>query len=84
MHSYDLISLSETWLDSTTFIDSNDLSLKCYNLHRVEDPDNVTKGGVCVYYKETLAVQFLQTKLDECIVSEVTFKNKKKGCMISL
>ena len=84
LHSYDLICLSETWLDSTTFIDSNDLSLKCYNLHRVEDPDNVTKGGVCVNYKEILAVQFLQTKLDECIASEVTFKNKKKGCMISL
>ena len=84
LHSYDLICLSETWLDSTTFIDSNDLSLKCYNLHRVDVPDNVIKGGICVYCKETLAVHFSQTKLDECIVSEVTFKNKKKGCMISL
>ena len=36
----------------------------------------------CVYYKETLAVQFLQTKLDQCIVSEVTFKNKKKGNLL--
>ena len=84
MHSYDLICLSETWLDSTTFIDSNDLSLKCYNSHRVDVPDNVIKGGICVYCKETLAVHFSQTKLDECIVSEVTFKNKKKGCMILL
>ena len=63
--------------DFTTSIDSNDLSLKGYNLHRVDDPDNV-KGGACVYYKETLVVQFLQTKLDQCIVSEVIFKNKKK------
>ena len=54
-----------------------------YILHRVEDPDNVIKGGVCVYYKETLAVQFLQTKLDQCIVSEVTFENEKKSCIIS-
>ena len=84
LHSYDLICLSETWLDSTTFIDSNDLSLKCYNLHRVDVPDNVIKGRICVYCKETLAVHFSQTKLDECIVSEVTFKNKKKGCMIPL
>ena len=67
----------------TTSIGSNDLSLKGYNLHRADDPDNVTKGGVCVYYKETLAVPFLQTKLDQCIVSEVTFKSKKKGHVIS-
>ena len=84
MHSYDLISLSETWLDSTTSIDSNDLSLKVYNLHLVDDPDNIKKGGVFVYFKETLAVHFLQTKLDQCIVDEVTFKNKKKGHVISL
>ena len=59
MHSYDLISLSKTWLGSTTSIDSNDLSLKGYNLHCIGNLDNVKKGGVCVYYKETLAVHFL-------------------------
>ena len=58
MHSYDLIRLCETWLDSTNSIDSNDLSLDCYNLHCVDDPRNVKKGRVCVYYKETLAVHF--------------------------
>ena len=84
MHSYDLICLSETFLDSTTSINSSDLSLKGYNLHRADDPDNVKKGGVCVYYKEILAVHFLQTKLDQCIFSEVTFKNKMKGHVISL
>ena len=64
LHGYDLICFSETWLDSTTSIDSNDLCLKGYNLHRVDDPDSVTKRGFCVCYEETLAVQFLQTKLD--------------------
>ena len=58
MHTYDFICLSETWLDPKTSIDSNDLSLKGYNLNRVDNPVNVKKGGVCVYYKETLAVQF--------------------------
>ena len=59
LHGYDLICFSETWLDSTTSIDSNDLSLKGYNLHRVDDPDSVKKRGFCVCYEETLAVQFL-------------------------
>ena len=63
VHSYDLICLSETWLDTTTSINSNDLPLKGYNLHRVDDPDNVKKGGVFVYYKETLAVHFFTSKV---------------------
>ena len=41
LHGYDLICLSETWLDSITPIDSNDLSLNGYILHGVDDPDNV-------------------------------------------
>ena len=45
LHSYDLICLSETWLDSTIFIDSDDLPLKGYNLHRVDNPHNVKKEG---------------------------------------
>ena len=77
-------SMSETWLDCTTSTDSNDLSLKGYNLHRVDDPDNVKKEGVCVYLKENLAIQLLQTKLDQCIASKVTFKNKNKSHVISL
>ena len=83
MHSYDLICLSEKWLNSTTSIDSNDLSLKDYNLHRVLTILRMLKkGGACVYYKETPTVRFLQTKLDQCIVSEDTFKNKKEGHVI--
>ena len=40
MHNYDFICFSETCLDSATPIDSNDLSLKSYNLYRVVDPEN--------------------------------------------
>ena len=59
MHSYDLICFSETWSDSTTSIHSNDLlPLKGYNSYRVNDPDNVEKGRVCVNYKETLPFIF--------------------------
>ena len=76
MYGYGLICLPETWLDSTTSIYCNDLSLKGY-LHPVDKSDNVKKGGVCVYYKETSAVHFLQIKLHQCIISEVIFKNKK-------
>ena len=45
LHSYDLICLSGKWLDSTTSINSNDFSLKGYNLHRADDLENVKNGG---------------------------------------
>ena len=83
MHSYDLICFSEAWSGSTTSIDSNDLFLKGYNLHRVDKLVNVKKMEFVFILKETLAVQFLQTMLDQCLVGEVTFKNKKKGHAIS-
>ena len=44
----------------------------------------IKKEGVCVYHKETLAIHFVQTNLEQCIVSEVTSKDKKKGHIISL
>ena len=77
-HNHDLICLSEICLDTATSIDSNDLSLK----RHVDKIDNVKKGGVCVYHKETLVVRILQTKLGPCIVSKVTFKTKKKRHVI--
>ena len=36
------------------------------------------KSGVCIYYKEPLAVQFININfLNECLLCEVTFDNKK-------
>ena len=46
------VCLSETWLDSPTSIDSNDLSLKCYNLHGVDNPDNFKKEGFMFIIKK--------------------------------
>ena len=42
------------------------------------------KGGICIYYKDTLAAGFLQTELEQCLISDITFKNMKKGFLVSL
>ena len=44
--NYDLICLTETYLDSTVG----------YNLLRADHPDNVKRGGVCLYYRENLTL----------------------------
>ena len=42
--------MPETYLDSTT--SDNLLEIDGYNLVRADHPDNIKRGGVCIYYKE--------------------------------
>ena len=56
-HKFDMICLSETFLDSS--IPSNDerLNMKGYNLIRADNPSDGKKGYVGIYYKEFLTVR---------------------------
>ena len=48
------------------------------NIIFADHPSNHKKGGVCIYHKESLAVQFININfLNECLLCEVTFDNKK-------
>ena len=49
---FDMLCLSETYLDSAT--PKNLLETKVYNLVRSDHLNNVQRGGVCIYYKESL------------------------------
>ena len=49
-----------------------------YKLIRSDHPSNTKRGGVCIYYKESLVVRLVDiTSLPECLVCEVTIQNKK-------
>ena len=52
IHQYDILCISETYLDSSISNDDTTLSLPGYNLARSDRPGNVKKGGVCLYYKK--------------------------------
>ena len=54
LHSFDIICLSETFLNSTFPKDNDRLHLSGYNLLRSDHPFNTKKTGVCIYYKEHL------------------------------
>ena len=79
IHNYDLICLSETYLDSSASLDDNTLSIQGYNLVRADHPSNTKRGGVCIYYKETLAIRFLDINsiLSECLLCEINIDGKK-------
>ena len=67
-------------------ISSNDerLSLEGYDMIRVDHPNNVKRGGVCVYIKNSLATRICNiSNLNECVVVELNINNKK-GYVIAL
>ena len=47
IHKYDILCISETYLDSSVSVDDTTLSLPGYNLVRSDHPCNIKRGGVC-------------------------------------
>ena len=84
IHKYDIICLSETYLDSSTVLGDDSLEILGYNLVRCDHFTNTKRGGVCVYYKSYLPLKFLDIKhLQECL--NIQFSIEEKICrLISL
>ena len=53
IHKSDIICLSETYLGNSYHSDQDQLALPGYNLIRADNPNNIKRGGVCIYYIET-------------------------------
>ena len=62
VHKLDIICLSETYLNSETSPDDDNLEIPGYNIIRKDDPPNTKRGGVCVYYKNTLPFKIINIK----------------------
>ena len=79
VHKFDIIALSETYLNDT--IPNNEIEIEGYSsdIFRSDHPTNTKRGGVCLYYKNTLPIKlrpYLHI-LDESIVVELTLSRKK-------
>ena len=79
VHDFDIIFLSETFLDSDHLRDDPRLQLEGYVMRRSDHSSNSKRGGVCIYYKEHLP--FVRRDdlecLNECIVGEIRTKGSK-------
>ena len=63
------------------------IQLDGYNLLRADHPSNSKRGGVCIFYKETLGVCIVKSlSFNECIICEVSIQNSKGyvGVVISV
>ena len=83
LHYYDLICISETFLNSSHSDSNHPLKLDGYNLIRADHPSNLKRGGVCIYYKVHLQLKIRNdiSPLDECLVVEI--KANKQKCFVS-
>ena len=57
MNKIDIICLSETYSASSIPSDNGNLELPGYNLVRAVNPTNIKRGGVCIYYHNSLPLK---------------------------
>ena len=76
---FDVVCLSETYLDSSNLSNDDNFNLPGYNVVRADHLSNTKKGGVCIYLKKSLPLKVLDIQLlQECINFEI--KNADKIC----
>ena len=78
-HNYDIICLTETFLNSSILSDDNRIKIDAYNLIRSDHPSDSKKGGVYIYYKEHIPLILRDdiNTLDNCLVTEIRSQNEK-------
>ena len=82
IYNYDLISICETNLNNK--IEIPDPLLNDYSFIPANHPDNVTHGGVGLFYKNTLPLKRRRDlEFDESIVVELKFGRKKYSFPLS-
>ena len=84
VHKFDIICLSETYLNSEIPSNDENLEIAGYNLVREDHPSNSKRGGVCVYYKSSLPFRVINVKyLQESISFELRIGGKccKFSCL---
>ena len=77
IRKFHVVCLSETYLDSSNLSDDDNFNLPGYNVVRADHPSNTKKGGVCIYFKNSLPLKVLDIQLlQECINFEIKIANK--------
>ena len=77
IHKFDIICISETYLDSSTLSEDHNLEISGYTLVRSDHPSRNKRSGVCIYYKRFLSLRILNVQyLPERICFELITSEK--------
>ena len=78
-NNFDILCLSQTYLDSTIPIDYVNMEINGHSLLRADHPNDIKRRGVCIYFKESLPLirrnDLINTK--NCLVTEINVNNEK-------
>ena len=85
IYKYNFICFSETFLDFSTPSEHVSLDLEGYKSVRTNHPNNVERGGFCIYYKESLPVRVINLPyLQDALLLELNYQSKKDNYFKSL
>ena len=59
MDKFDIVCISESYLNSDTSSSDGKLNISGYNMSCTDHPSGNRRGGVCIYYKESLPIKIL-------------------------
>ena len=79
----DVICLSKICLDDSYHTDDDQLAFPGYNLIRSDNPNNIKRGEVCIYYRETSVKIINVNILNECLVCKLYF-GSRRVCLVSI
>ena len=54
-----MVCLSETYLDYSLPVNDENVVIQSYNLARYDDPIEWKRGGVCIYYNDSLPLKII-------------------------
>ena len=77
LHKFDIMWLSETYLDSNTPLTDGNLEISGYMLVRSDHQCKAKLGNVCLYYKSNLPLRVINIGyLNECLTFELKVGDK--------
>ena len=78
-HNFDIVCLAETLLDSKIPHDDENININGYSLLTVDHPNNIKRGGICMYFKESLPLIIRSdlSNMKECLVTEINVNNER-------
>ena len=82
VHKFDIICLSETYLDSS--VDDESLEISEYYLIRFDHSSNKTLGGICIYYNKFFLLKVTGVRLLEESITFDLIKSSKLCSFVAL
>ena len=77
-HNFDILCLSETFLDSTIDLNNENINIDGYSILRADHPINNKRGGDCMYFKQPspLIRRDDLSTMQETTVTEILVENE--------